>query len=53
MVEVKQQPQTPQRVDKKYNRNDIVTVVNPQGKEEEMKYKKAESLLAQGWRLKA
>ena len=38
--------------EKKYGRNDVVTVVSPQGKEEEMKYKKAEGLLSQGWRIK-
>lgn len=39
--------------EKKYGRNDIVTIVSPQGKEEEMKYKKAEELLGKGWRIKA
>ena len=39
--------------DKKYGRNDLVTLISPDGKEEEMKYKKAEELLNQGWRIKA
>lgn len=46
--------QTPiQHTDKKYGRNDMVVVISPDGKEEEMKYKKAEGLLAQGRQLKA
>lgn len=54
-VEVVEMQPTAQPVvhsDKKYGRNDIVTVVSPDGKEEEMKYKKAEPLLAQGWTIK-
>jgi hypothetical protein len=38
--------------DKKYNRNDQVTIIDPSGEEKEMKYKKAEELLAKGWRIK-
>lgn len=38
--------------EKKYGRNDLVTVISPNGKEEEMKYKKAEGLLSQGWKIK-
>lgn len=37
---------------KQYNRNDIVVLVWPNGEEKEMKYKKAEELLGQGWRIK-
>ena len=52
VVEVKQKQSPVQNTEKKYGRNDLVTVISPAGKEEEMKYKKAEELLAQGWRLK-
>jgi hypothetical protein len=38
--------------EKKYNRNDVVTVVSGNGEEKEMKYKKAEELLGKGWRIK-
>lgn len=37
---------------KTYWRNDMVTVVNGNGEEKEMKYKKAEELLAKWWRIK-
>lgn len=37
---------------KKYGRNDMVTVISPDGKEEEMKYKKAEELLTKGRHIK-
>ncbi len=44
--------QAPAASGKKYGRNDLVTVVSPEGKEEEMKYKKAEELLAKGRHIK-
>gem|GEM_PF-5106522 len=53
VVEVKKTAAPIVHSDKKYGRNDIVTVVSPDGKEEEMKYKKAEGLLAQGRHIKA
>jgi preprotein translocase subunit SecA len=37
---------------KQYGRNDQVVVVSPNWEEKEMKYKKAEELLAKGWRIK-
>ncbi|MEI7477411.1 MAG: hypothetical protein WCJ81_02560 [bacterium] len=35
-----------------YGRNDLVTVISPSGEEKEMKYKKVEELLKQGWKVK-
>ncbi len=52
VVEMPKQQAPIQHTEKKYGRNDLVTVISPDGKEEEMKYKKAEPLLAQGWRVK-
>jgi hypothetical protein len=52
-IEVIDMNNTPQATnDKKYNRNDQVVIVWPGGEEKEMKYKKAEELLAKGWRIK-
>ncbi len=46
-------PQIQNEGGKKYGRNDLVTVISPAGKEEEMKYKKAEGLIAQGRTIKS
>ena len=37
---------------KQYGRNDLVTIVSPQGEEKEMKYKKIDEYLAKGWMVK-
>lgn len=52
VIETTHKAQSSIHSEKKYGRNDMVTVISPAGKEEEMKYKKAEGLLGQGWKIK-